>query len=104
MEVDYIVAPFEADAQLAFLEKGKVIDGVITEDSDLLAFGCSRVNNCVVVRIGGFWLLLFRIIKVNSLLTLAWSNTVNSLVSDHPWGRSKWSLKGIISKKSPIPD
>ena len=43
-EIDYIVAPFEADAQLAFLEKNKAIDGVITEDSDLLTFGCSRVN------------------------------------------------------------
>ena len=27
-------------------------------------------------------------------------NTVNSLVSDHPWGTTKWSLTGKINKIS----
>lgn len=40
---DYIVAPYEADAQLAYLERIGIIDGVITEDSDLLVFGCRKV-------------------------------------------------------------
>lgn len=39
MKVEYIVAPFESDAQLAFLYKQKKIDLVISEDSDLLAYG-----------------------------------------------------------------
>ena len=44
MGVECIVAPYEADAQLAFLEKVSIVDLVITEDSDLLAFGCKRVG------------------------------------------------------------
>ncbi|KAF9570208.1 Rad2 nuclease [Mortierella alpina] len=42
-QVDYVVAPYEADAQLAYLEKKGIVDGIVTEDSDLLVFGCKRV-------------------------------------------------------------
>ncbi|CAG8521581.1 7569_t:CDS:2, partial [Funneliformis caledonium] len=41
--VAYVVAPYEADAQLAYLEKKKYIAAIITEDSDLLVFGCRTV-------------------------------------------------------------
>lgn len=41
--VSYVVAPYEADAQLAYLEKKGLIDGIITEDSDLLVFGCRKI-------------------------------------------------------------
>lgn len=41
--VQYIVAPYEADAQLAFLSQQGYIDAVLTEDSDALAYGCSHV-------------------------------------------------------------
>ncbi len=41
--VSYVVAPYEADAQLAFLCREGLLDAVITEDSDILAFGCPRV-------------------------------------------------------------
>ncbi|KAL1407420.1 hypothetical protein Q8F55_006853 [Vanrija albida] len=41
--VSYVVAPYEADAQLCFLEREGFVDGVITEDSDLLVFGCKTV-------------------------------------------------------------
>ncbi len=37
--VQYVVAPYEADAQLAYLERKGVIQGIISEDSDLLVFG-----------------------------------------------------------------
>ncbi len=40
--VEYIVAPYEADAQLCFLEREGLVDGIITEDSDLLVFGCKQ--------------------------------------------------------------
>ncbi|KAM0933024.1 putative exodeoxyribonuclease I [Dioscorea sansibarensis] len=45
--VEFVVAPYEADAQLAYLstlnaDKGGV-DAVITEDSDLIAYGCQAV-------------------------------------------------------------
>lgn len=52
----YIVAPYEADPQLAYLESHSLVDGIITEDSDLLIFGCRNVlfkldseGNCVHV-------------------------------------------------------
>ncbi|XP_041105234.1 exonuclease 1-like [Polyodon spathula] len=41
--VDCIVAPYEADSQLAFLNKSGIAQAVITEDSDLLTFGCKKV-------------------------------------------------------------
>ncbi|XP_054456284.1 exonuclease 1 [Anoplopoma fimbria] len=41
--VDCVVAPYEADAQLAYLNKSGLAQAVITEDSDLLAFGCKKV-------------------------------------------------------------
>lgn len=37
------MAPYEADAQLAYLSLNNFIDAVITEDSDLLVFGCTDV-------------------------------------------------------------
>ncbi|MGH0141377.1 UNVERIFIED_CONTAM: hypothetical protein FKN15_073630 [Acipenser sinensis] len=51
--VDCVVAPYEADSQLAFLNKSGIAQVVITEDSDLLAFGCKKVArargvDCVV--------------------------------------------------------
>lgn len=39
----YVVAPYEADAQMAYLERTGLVDGILTEDSDLLVFGCKNV-------------------------------------------------------------
>ncbi|GAA5915634.1 uncharacterized protein JCM6883_000698 [Sporobolomyces salmoneus] len=54
--IRYVVAPYEADPQLAYLEKHGLVDGIITEDSDLLVFGCRNVlfkldgeGNCSLV-------------------------------------------------------
>jgi exonuclease-1 len=44
-DVEYIVAPYEADAQLCMLEREGIVDGIITEDSDLLVFGCKQVSD-----------------------------------------------------------
>ncbi|XP_021292273.1 exonuclease 1 [Herrania umbratica] len=46
--IEFVVAPYEADAQLAYLatleaEKGGVV-AVITEDSDLIAYGCPAIT------------------------------------------------------------
>ena len=41
--IDYIVAPYEADAQLAYLSRTGIADVIITEDSDLAAFGSKRM-------------------------------------------------------------
>ena len=42
-KIQYIVAPFEADAELAYLSSSGHVDAVLTEDSDLLAYGCKKV-------------------------------------------------------------
>ena len=38
------MAPYEADAQMTFLAVSQQVDAVITEDSDLIPFGCPRVS------------------------------------------------------------
>ncbi|ETN82060.1 XPG I-region, partial [Necator americanus] len=41
--VDILVSPYESDAQLAFLVNEGFADVVVTEDSDLIAFGCEKI-------------------------------------------------------------
>merc|ERR1712216_504834 len=41
--VDFVVAPYEADAQMALLCRLGLADFVISEDSDCIPFGCPRV-------------------------------------------------------------
>lgn len=43
MNVEYVVAPYEADAQLAWMMQTGYVESVITEDSDLLVYGASKV-------------------------------------------------------------
>lgn len=56
-KVAYIVAPYEADSQMAYLEKKGIINGIISEDSDLLVFGArclitklDQYGECVAIR------------------------------------------------------
>ena len=39
----YLVAPYEADAQLAYLQRKGLIDGVLTLDGDLFLYGATEV-------------------------------------------------------------
>ena len=43
LNVKCVVAPYEADAQLAYLMIQGVTQLTISEDSDLLLYGCSKV-------------------------------------------------------------
>ena len=43
--IDCIVAPYEADSQLAYLSLSGIAQLIVSEDSDLLCFGCDRVRN-----------------------------------------------------------
>ncbi|KAI9758539.1 MAG: hypothetical protein M4579_003031 [Chaenotheca gracillima] len=59
--VQYVVAPYEADAQLVYLERTGFISGMISEDSDLLVFGAKclltkldQYGNCVVINRADF--------------------------------------------------
>ena len=47
--INYIIAPYEADAQLAFLAVNHLVDLVITQDSDSLVYGCPKVEYKKVV-------------------------------------------------------
>ncbi|KAL2752154.1 hypothetical protein ACRALDRAFT_1083703 [Sodiomyces alcalophilus JCM 7366] len=56
LQVQYVVAPYEADAQLVYLERKGLVGGILSEDSDLLVFGCKRLltkldqyGNCVEI-------------------------------------------------------
>jgi 5'-3' exonuclease len=40
---EFLVAPYEADAQMAYLAHSGYVSCVITEDSDLIVFGCPRI-------------------------------------------------------------
>ena len=42
--IEYMVAPYEADAQLTHLSTINYVAAVITEDSDLMVYGCKRVH------------------------------------------------------------
>ena len=48
--VKYLVAPYEADAQLAYLERKDIIQGILSEDSDLLVFGVQ----CLLTKLDQF--------------------------------------------------
>ncbi|KAJ5161097.1 XPG/RAD2 endonuclease [Penicillium capsulatum] len=43
MDVQYVVAPYEADPQMVYLEQHGIVQGIISEDSDLLVFGAKRL-------------------------------------------------------------
>ena len=42
--VQCTVAPYEADAQLAYLCSARLVDAVISEDSDTIPYGCTEVT------------------------------------------------------------
>jgi 5'-3' exonuclease len=39
----YVVAPYEADAQMVYLESRGIVQAIVSEDSDLLIFGASKL-------------------------------------------------------------
>lgn len=41
--VKCVVAPYEADAQLAYLSINNIVDAIIAEDSDTIPFGCKEI-------------------------------------------------------------
>ena len=43
LNIEFVVAPYEADAQMAYMVKEGLADFAITEDSDLIAYGCPRI-------------------------------------------------------------
>ncbi|KAG8216940.1 PIN domain-like protein [Butyriboletus roseoflavus] len=87
--IQYVVAPYEADAQMAYLERIGIVDGVITEDSDLLVFGCRKV--------------LFKLDSVSSTITsisradFGTVTTADAGISLLGWTDSQFRAMAILS-------
>jgi exonuclease 1 len=43
LSIEVVVAPYEADAQIAYLVREGLADFAISEDSDLITYGCPRL-------------------------------------------------------------
>jgi len=59
--IQYIVAPYEADAQMVYLERKGIINAILSEDSDLLVFGAKclltkldQYGNCIEINQADF--------------------------------------------------
>mgnify|MGYP001061744017 CR=1 FL=1 len=72
--IKYVIAPYEADPQMVYLEKIGLCDGILSEDSDLLVFGCTRLitklkddGTCIEINRNNFG-------KVKKIPSLSWYN------------------------------
>lgn len=72
--IKYLVAPYEADAQMAFLARSGAVHAVITEDSDLVAYACPRCRTSVELTCS----------KHSTWLPNTWHGTAH-LVGLPPW-------------------
>ncbi|ORY32105.1 PIN domain-like protein [Naematelia encephala] len=72
--VEYVVAPYEADAQLCFLEREGFVDGIITEDSDLLVFGCKLVVYKLDMNGQCIWISRDKLATVSSFPMHGWTD------------------------------
>ena len=43
LQIEVIIAPYEADAQIAYMVKEGIVDVGISEDSDLIVYGCPKL-------------------------------------------------------------
>jgi exonuclease 1 len=55
--IPYVVAPYEADSQLVYLEQNGYVEAILSEDSDLLVFGArclltklDQYGECIMIR------------------------------------------------------
>ena len=94
-KIEYIISPHESDAQLSYLDKIGYIDYIITEDSDLIAYGCKNI------------LYKFDINK-NFFLQIKFKNIIKKFGGDYNKflefcilsGCDYFKLKGISIKKA----
>lgn len=59
--LDYVVAPYEADAQMVHLERRGIVSAILSEDSDLLVFGAKclltkldQYGECIMINRSDF--------------------------------------------------
>ncbi|RUS16027.1 PIN domain-like protein [Endogone sp. FLAS-F59071] len=72
--IQYVVAPYEADAQLAYLLRTGKASAVVTEDSDLLVFGCERVIFKLDAYGAGVEVLRDRFAAVKEVSLVGWTD------------------------------
>ncbi|KAF2078068.1 hypothetical protein CYY_000619 [Polysphondylium violaceum] len=93
-KIEYIVAPYEADAQLAYLSITGQVDAIITEDSDLVAYGAPcmifkmskdgygkevRIENISSINKGGWDFMDFNLTMVRQMCILSGCDYLPSL-------------------------
>jgi len=93
-KVEYIVAPYEADAQLAYLSITGQVDAIITEDSDLVAYGAPcmifkmgkegygqevKIENISLINKGGWNFMDFNLTMVRQMCILSGCDYLPSL-------------------------
>ena len=62
LNIEIIIAPYEADAQISYLCREGIADFAVSEDSDIVVFGCPTLvsklqpsGDCSVIRINELW-------------------------------------------------
>jgi len=62
LDIELIISPYEADAQISYLCKSGIADFGVSEDSDIVVFGCPTLvsklqpsGDCSVIRINELW-------------------------------------------------
>lgn len=70
----FLVAPYEADSQLAYLSKVGLADIIVTEDSDLLVFGAARMLYKLDKDFNGFEVSLSRLNECAEFSFEGWSH------------------------------
>ena len=62
LDIELIISPYEADAQISYLCKSGIADFAVSEDSDIVVFGCPTLvtklqpgGDCSVIRINELW-------------------------------------------------
>lgn len=82
-DVDYIVSPYEADAQMAYLVRNGFAHYAISEDSDLILYGCDYV--------------LYKLDKDGNGELLQHSKVLDCLGEDHGLDFNKFKRMCILS-------
>ncbi|KIY72069.1 PIN domain-like protein [Cylindrobasidium torrendii FP15055 ss-10] len=75
--VQYVVAPYEADAQLAYLERTGAVDAILTIDSDLLVFGGKDVLYDLDVHsrtVNSYRRAEFGAVRADGIILAGWSD------------------------------
>jgi exonuclease-1 len=95
VNIEYIISPHESDAQLSYLDKIGYIDYIITEDSDLIAYGCKNILYKYNYINGDFMLIQFK--NIFNLFNYDYNKLLEFCILS---GCDYFKLKGVGIKTS----